>query len=123
MLHKVHTVPANSATHKIELFFKGVWGISLRLHLLAVVATFTVPALTFKMLVFKFAVRCGAKRSHKCRQSLLITIGYTNKYKKHECHPSAPPAVTDFQCPRLYRIAEMRDVALVTICNLGATCH
>ena len=121
MLHKVHTVPPNSATHKMELFFKGVWGISLRLHLLAVVATFTVAALTFKMLVFKFG--CGAKRSHKCRQSLLITIGYTNEYKKHECHPSVPPAVSDFPRPCLYRIAEVTDVALVTICNLGAACH
>ena len=71
---------------KLSYFFKGV---SVFIFLL-LLTLFTVAALTFKMLVFKFAVRCGAKRSQN-----VINHWYTNKYKKHEC----PPAVTDFLCP------------------------
>lgn len=37
VLHKVCKVSFNSATPKIERFSKGVWGIHLPLHLLAVV--------------------------------------------------------------------------------------
>lgn len=37
VLHKVYKVSFNSATPKIERFSKGVWGIRLPLHLLAVV--------------------------------------------------------------------------------------
>lgn len=36
VLHKVCKVSFNSATPKIECFSKGVWGIRLPLHLLAV---------------------------------------------------------------------------------------
>lgn len=35
--HKVYKVYPDSITHKTEQFFKGVWGLSLPFHLLAVV--------------------------------------------------------------------------------------
>lgn len=41
-LHNVSKISPNSTIHKIEQFYKGIWGISLPLHCLAVADTATL---------------------------------------------------------------------------------
>lgn len=52
-LHKVYAVSSHTVTHKMDQFYKVVWGMSLRLHLLTVIdSVVTVAFLIDTMLAF-----------------------------------------------------------------------
>lgn len=78
-LNKAYKVTPDSTTRKIQRFYKGVWGMSLPRHLLAVVDLITVAVVTFSMLIFRAAVQNVLKsfvRSGAC---------YHTSYKRHDC--------------------------------------
>lgn len=78
-LNKAYKVTPDSTTSKIQRFYKGVWGMSLPRHLLAVVDLITVAVVTFSMLIFRAAVQNVLKsfvRSGAC---------YHTSYKRRDC--------------------------------------